>query len=168
VATRETESDVYWYSIKYPLHFHVFASCRCCSHRLITASAKSTVRVITLSTQNCTQSGSQNTRPLPHMNLNVSERERECCLLVLSLVSSTLPCIRQPRLRLKKTDLCSLWSVTVNGPCDREPLSSSEAPRAPELDSVQGLSIPVRAQKHRVRHFEIRHSSSPSLLIVYF
>ncbi len=56
-------------------------------------------------------------------------------------------------------------SVTVNGPCDRlknktvkeqrrdlgnmetmedyEPLSSSEAPRAPALDSVQGLSIPV-------------------------
>jgi hypothetical protein len=74
VATRERESDVYWYSIKYPLHFHVFASCRCCSHRLIAASAKSTVRVITLSTQNCAQSGSQNTRPLPHMNLNVSER----------------------------------------------------------------------------------------------
>ncbi len=28
-----------------------------------------------------------------------SAQERECCLLVLSLVSSTLPCIRQPRLR---------------------------------------------------------------------
>ena len=27
-------------------------------------------------------------------------RLRECCLLVLNLVSSTLPCIRQPRLRL--------------------------------------------------------------------
>ena len=27
-------------------------------------------------------------------------RERECCLLVLNLVSSTLPCIRQPRPRL--------------------------------------------------------------------
>jgi hypothetical protein len=26
-----------------------------------------------------------------------SLRERECCLLVLNLVSSTLPCIRQPR-----------------------------------------------------------------------
>jgi len=26
--------------------------------------------------------------------------ERECCLLVLNLVSSTLPCIRQPRPRL--------------------------------------------------------------------
>ena len=25
-----------------------------------------------------------------------AERERECCLLVLNLVSSTLPCIRQP------------------------------------------------------------------------
>jgi hypothetical protein len=55
-----------------------------------------------------------------------------------------------------------MGSVTVNGPCDRlkkqnserdlgnmetmeddEPLSSSEAPRAPALDSVQGLSIPV-------------------------
>ncbi len=28
------------------------------------------------------------------------KRERECCLLVLNLVSSTLPCIRQPRPRL--------------------------------------------------------------------
>jgi hypothetical protein len=28
-------------------------------------------------------------------------RERECCLLVLNLVSSTLPCIRQPRPRLQ-------------------------------------------------------------------
>ncbi len=58
----------------------------------------------------------------------------------------------------------SLGSVTVNGPCDRlknktvkerreranmetmednELLSSSEAVRAPALDSVQGLSIPV-------------------------
>jgi hypothetical protein len=27
--------------------------------------------------------------------------QRECCLLVLNLVSSTLPCIRQPRPRLK-------------------------------------------------------------------
>ena len=29
-----------------------------------------------------------------------SRRERVCCLLVLNLVSSTLPCIRQPGLRL--------------------------------------------------------------------
>ena len=29
-----------------------------------------------------------------------NRRERVCCLLVLSLVSSTLPCIRQPRPRL--------------------------------------------------------------------
>ena len=29
-------------------------------------------------------------------------QERECCLLVLNLVSSTLPCIRRPRPRLKK------------------------------------------------------------------
>ena len=28
------------------------------------------------------------------------DTERECCLLVLNLVSSTLPCIRQPRPRL--------------------------------------------------------------------
>ena len=27
----------------------------------------------------------------------VHDRERECCLLVLNLVSSTLPCIHQPR-----------------------------------------------------------------------
>jgi hypothetical protein len=35
-------------------------------------TANSTVRVITLSTQNCAQAGSQGPRPLPHMNLNVS------------------------------------------------------------------------------------------------
>jgi len=29
--------------------------------------------------------------------------ERVCCLLVLSLVSSTLPCIRQPRPRLRRS-----------------------------------------------------------------
>jgi hypothetical protein len=34
----------------------------------------STVMVITFSTQNCDQAGSQGPRPLPHMNLNVSER----------------------------------------------------------------------------------------------
>ena len=45
--------------------------------------ANSTVRVITLSTQNCAQAGSQSTRPLPHMNLNVSER-LICALLGLS------------------------------------------------------------------------------------
>ena len=33
-------------------------------------------------------------------------RERECCLLVLNLVSSTLSCIRQPRLRLRVLDIC--------------------------------------------------------------
>ena len=33
-------------------------------------------------------------------------RERECCLLVLNLVSSTLPCIRQPRPRLRVLDVC--------------------------------------------------------------
>jgi len=32
--------------------------------------------------------------------LGVLHQERECCLLVLNLVSSTLPCIRQPRPRL--------------------------------------------------------------------
>ncbi len=32
--------------------------------------------------------------------------ERECCLLVLNLVSSTLPCIRQPRPRLRVVDVC--------------------------------------------------------------
>jgi hypothetical protein len=31
--------------------------------------------------------------------------ERECCLLVLNLVSSTLPCIRQPRPRLRVLDV---------------------------------------------------------------
>ena len=35
-----------------------------------------------------------------------SHRERECCLLVLNLVSSTLPCIRQPRPRLRVLDVC--------------------------------------------------------------
>ena len=32
--------------------------------------------------------------------------ERECCLLVLNLVSSTLPCIRQPEPRLRVLDVC--------------------------------------------------------------
>jgi hypothetical protein len=36
--------------------------------------ANCTVRGITLSTQNCAQAGSQRPRPLPHMNLNVTER----------------------------------------------------------------------------------------------
>ena len=31
--------------------------------------------------------------------------ERECCLLVLNLVSSTLPCIRRPRPRLRVLDV---------------------------------------------------------------
>ena len=34
------------------------------------------------------------------------ERERVCCLLVLNLVSSTLPCIRRPRPRLRVLDVC--------------------------------------------------------------
>jgi hypothetical protein len=32
--------------------------------------------------------------------------ERECCLLVLNLVSSTLSCIRQPRPRFLVLDVC--------------------------------------------------------------
>jgi len=32
--------------------------------------------------------------------------ERESCLLVLNLVSSTLSCIRQPRPRLRVLDVC--------------------------------------------------------------
>ena len=32
--------------------------------------------------------------------------ERECCLLVLNLVSSTLPCIRQPGPRFRVLDVC--------------------------------------------------------------
>jgi hypothetical protein len=38
--------------------------------------------------------------------------ERECCLLVLNLVSSTLPCIRQPRPRLVRQETAT-W-----GGCD--------------------------------------------------
>ena len=34
------------------------------------------------------------------------EGERECCLLVLNLVSSTLPCIRQPGPRLRELGVC--------------------------------------------------------------
>ena len=41
----------------------------------------------------------------------VAVRERECCLLVLSLVSSTLPCIRQPRLRLRVLGICGFVLV---------------------------------------------------------
>ena len=37
--------------------------------------------------------------------------ERVCCLLVLNLVSSTLPCIRQPRPRLRVLDICGFVSV---------------------------------------------------------
>ena len=37
--------------------------------------------------------------------------ERECCLLVLNLVSSTLPCIRQPSPRLRVLDICGFVSV---------------------------------------------------------
>ncbi len=37
--------------------------------------------------------------------------ERMCCLLVLNLVSSTLPCIRQPRPRLRVLDICGFVSV---------------------------------------------------------
>ena len=36
--------------------------------------ATSTVRVIHLSSQNCIQADIQSAKPLPHMNLNVSER----------------------------------------------------------------------------------------------
>jgi hypothetical protein len=32
--------------------------------------------------------------------------KRECCLLVLNLVSSTLPCIRQPGPRLRVLGVC--------------------------------------------------------------
>jgi hypothetical protein len=37
--------------------------------------------------------------------------ERVCCLLVLNLVSSTLPCIRQPRPRLRVLDICGFVLV---------------------------------------------------------
>jgi hypothetical protein len=37
--------------------------------------------------------------------------ERECCLLVLNLVSSTLPCIRRPRPRLRVLDVCGFVYV---------------------------------------------------------
>jgi hypothetical protein len=37
--------------------------------------------------------------------------KRECCLLVLNLVSSTLPCIRQPRPRFRVLDICGFVSV---------------------------------------------------------
>jgi hypothetical protein len=33
-------------------------------------------------------------------------KERVCCLLVLNLVSSTLPCIRQPGPRLRVLGVC--------------------------------------------------------------
>ena len=38
--------------------------------------------------------------------VHVGGGERECCLLVLNLVSSTLSCIRQPRPRLRVLDVC--------------------------------------------------------------
>ena len=42
-----------------------------------------------------------------HQNgLSENVGERVCCLLVLNLVSSTLPCIRRPRPRLRVLDVC--------------------------------------------------------------
>ena len=98
--------------------------------------ATSTVLVTTFSTQNCAQAGSQSTRPLPHMNLNVSERltqARICALWGLSRSTDRVTgqknkTVKERRQRTMEED---------------ETLSSSEAPRAPALDSVQGLSIPV-------------------------
>ena len=39
-------------------------------------------------------------------SLHKDVAERECCLLVLNLVSSTLSCIRQPRPRFLVLDVC--------------------------------------------------------------
>jgi hypothetical protein len=39
-------------------------------------------------------------------SLVTCQGERVCCLLVLNLVSSTLSCISQPRLRLRVLDIC--------------------------------------------------------------
>jgi hypothetical protein len=44
--------------------------------------------------------------PLGATPAQVPTREKESCLLVLNLVSSTLPCIRQPGLRLRVLDVC--------------------------------------------------------------
>ena len=43
--------------------------------------------------------------------IRVHPLERVCCLLVLSLVSSTLPCIRQPRLRPRVLGICGFVLV---------------------------------------------------------
>ena len=48
------------------------------------------------------------TRPTARLSQSL---ERESCLLVLSLVSSTLPCIRQPRLRLRVLGICGFVLV---------------------------------------------------------
>jgi hypothetical protein len=48
--------------------------------------------------------------------------ERECCLLVLNLVSSTLPCIRQPRPRL------SDMSLSHESPYSSRIVATAESP----------------------------------------
>ena len=47
-----------------------------------------------------------------------------CCLLVLNLVSSTLPCIRQPRPRLRVLDVCGSVQVYTQALTGFWPLNS--------------------------------------------
>ncbi len=53
----------------------------------------------------CGQHSSSPARPLTRRG-SAAPGERECCLLVLNLVSFTLPCIRRPRPRLRVLDVC--------------------------------------------------------------
>ena len=73
-------------------------------------------------------------------------RERVCCLLVLNLVSSTLPFIRRPRPRLDRT--LSMYShvayTHAQNESEREPQTSSAWP-GESTSIVSGTSEPAGA-----------------------
>ena len=70
------------------------------------------------------------------MNLNVSER-LICALRGLSRLTDREPVKKNKTVRERKE------RANVQMMEEDEPLSSSEAPRAPALDTEEGLSIPV-------------------------
>jgi hypothetical protein len=70
-----------------------------------TAQAREAARIGARALAVCTEGSGPRSRPRANRG-RAEQRERECCLLVLNLVSSTLPCIRQPRPRLRVLDDC--------------------------------------------------------------
>jgi hypothetical protein len=64
-------------------------------------------------------------------------RERECCLLVLNLVSSTLPCIRRPRPRLILVSLHGVMGIDgIGGELTR---LESVTPLCEELNDLRAV-----------------------------